>query len=139
MRAAIKSRAVCVAAMTLVIVLATSVPATAQQDTSEPTRVRISEAVLKAFLLHKVLPEYPEDALKRGIEGTVTTDVFIDSEGNVERTANADGNSTLVAAVTDAVKQWKFKPYYLKRKPIPIESQVTLTFELKGGKGTVRY
>ena len=123
----------------LFIAFVLSISTGAQQDTNQPPRVRISEPVLKAFLVHKVIPQYPEEALKRGVEGTVTVEVFIDAQGNVEKTSDADGDPLLVPAVADAVKQWKFKPYYLNRKPIPIESQVTLTFELKGGKGTARY
>jgi len=133
----IRSRLVSLAVMSLVIVLASSTPTTAQKDAAQPIRVRISQPVLKALIVRRVLPEYPEAALKRHLDGAVTITVLIDTHGDVEKTSNAAGDPLLVLAVTDSVKQWKFKPYYLNRKPVPIESQVTITFELKDGKGTV--
>ncbi len=133
-----KCRAVPLCAILLLTAAAATVPALAQHDTLQPTRVRISQAVLQAFIVHKVLPEYPEAALKSHVEGAVTVTVFIDAHGDVEKTSDAKGEPLLVPAATEALKQWKFNPYYLNKQPVEVESQVTITFELKGNKGTVR-
>lgn len=135
----VTTRSTVVAVWIAALVISANVAALAQQETGNPLRVRISEGVLRALVVHRVLPEYPADALKRGVDGKVTVKVFIDTQGDVKQTSAVEGDPLLATAATEAVKQWKFKPYYLNRKPVPIESQVTITFELKGNKGTVRY
>src|SRR5689334_7779972 len=47
----IRSRLVSLAVMSLVIVLASSTPTTAQKDAAQPIRVRISQPVLKALIV----------------------------------------------------------------------------------------
>jgi len=36
----------------------------------------------------------------------------------------------LVPAAIDAVKQWRYKPYVVDGKPVPIETHVTVNFSL---------
>jgi protein TonB len=33
-------------------------------------------------------------------------------------------------AAIDAVKQWKYKPYFLNGEPIEIQTQITVNFKL---------
>jgi TonB family protein len=114
--------------------------ALSQQDSAlQAARVRVSEAVLQAFIVRKVLPVYPKDALERGVDGVVTISVLIDQHGVVEKTWDADGDPLLATAVADAVKQWQFKPYYLNKQPVQVESQISISFELKENRGIVRY
>jgi protein TonB len=40
------------------------------------------------------------------------------------------GDSKLSKAATDAVKQWKYKPYLLNGEPVEIQTQVTINFKL---------
>jgi len=81
-----------------------------ENGVQQSARVRISEAVLQGFIVRKVLPAYPTDALERGVDGVVTISVLIDQHGIVEKTWDADGDSLLTAAVADAVKQWTGGP-----------------------------
>jgi TonB family protein len=133
-----KPKALLVCAMFLIVISGTKVLAAPQKDAFQPTRVRVSHAVLQLFIVHKVLPEYPEAALERGIQGVVTISVLVDQNGVVQKAWDANGDPALVPAVSDAVKQWKFKPYYLNKKPVQVEGQVVVTFELNGTKGIVR-
>jgi TonB family protein len=110
-----------------------------ENGAQQAPRVRISEAVLQAFIVRKVLPVYPKDALERGIDGVVRINVLIDQRGIVEKTWDADGDPLLATAVADAVKQWQFKPYYLNKQPVEVQSQISISFELNGDKGIVRY
>ena len=33
-------------------------------------------------------------------------------------------------AATDAVRQWKYKPYFLNGEPVEIQTQITVIFKL---------
>ena len=110
-----------------------------ENGAQQSARVRVSEAVLQAFIVRKVLPVYPKDALERGIDGVVTISVLIDQHGIVEKTWDANGDPLLATAVADAVKQWQFKPYYLNKQPVEVQSRISISFELEGNRGIVRY
>jgi TonB family protein len=76
-------------------------------------------------VLHRVEPVYPEEARAQGIEGAVVADVFIDREGKVVDVKTVSGAPVLAQAVSDAVKQWVFKP-----RGEAMETRVTLNFRL---------
>jgi protein TonB len=44
------------------------------------------------------------------------------------KTVSGDGQ--LAKAATDAVKQWKYKPYLLNGEPVEIQTQITINFKL---------
>lgn len=82
--------------------------------------------------IKKVDPIYPEVARKSGIEGVVILEVTTDKKGNVEKVVVLKSQSSMLnQAAVDAVKQWKFEPYYSKSKPVPIVFTVTVQFKLK--------
>jgi protein TonB len=39
----------------------------------------------------------------------------------------------LAPSAIEAVKQWKYKPYYLTGEPVEVETQITVNFSLAGG------
>jgi protein TonB len=59
-------------------------------------------------------PKYPPQALRAGVEGSVSVRVEVDANGNptdvqvVER--NGERSRDLDRAVTDAVRKWRFEP-----------------------------
>lgn len=60
----------------------------------------------------KVEPEYPREAVKKELEGTVIADLDIDANGNVTdvRIVSAKPLRVFDAATKAALMQWKFKP-----------------------------
>jgi len=40
------------------------------------------------------------------------------------------GDTVLGRAAADAVRQWKYKPYYLNNEPVEVETQITVNFKL---------
>ena len=38
----------------------------------------------------------------------------------------------LTNAAVDAVKQWRYKPYFLNGEPVEVETQITVNFTLAG-------
>jgi protein TonB len=92
--------------------------------------VRISERVSQLFVVTKVSPQYPDEARKKHIEGSVVMQPEISAEGAVEALKVISGDPLLATAATKAVKQWKYKPYLLNGEPIAVETQVTVNFAL---------
>jgi TonB family protein len=59
-------------------------------------------------LIKKVDPVYRELARKMNLTGTVKVEISIGTDGTVNEVRTLGGNLVLVAAVEDAVKQWKY-------------------------------
>ena len=88
----------------------------------------------KPKLVKKVVPTYPEEAAKAGVEGKIVVEATTDKNGNVINAKVIDGNPVLNQAAIDAVKQWKYEPYILKGVKKPVKFTVVLKFNLKKKK-----
>jgi len=57
-------------------------------------------------------PEYPKDALKRGIGGEVRVRITVDADGKVKSAeiVNSSPAAVFDRAALDAVRRWRFKP-----------------------------
>jgi len=105
-------------------------PSAPKSDTSNPSRVRISEKVAQALAIKKIPPNYPKDARQAGIQGSVVMKAAIDTNGDVVNLNLIQGHPKLVPAAIEAVKQWKYKPYLLNGQPVNVETQITVNFTL---------
>jgi protein TonB len=86
--------------------------------------------VANVLLLKKVPPTYPQEARDKGISGRVVLQTEISPTGDVEKLSVVSGDDVFVPAATDAVKQWKYKPYLLNGEPVAVETQTTVVFQL---------
>ncbi|HTZ97389.1 MAG TPA: TonB family protein [Terriglobales bacterium] len=91
--------------------------------------LRISQGVSQGLLVKKVAPVYPQRALAMSIQGAVELLATINKDGNVSEVKLLSGDTMLARAAMDAVKQWKYKPYYLDDKPLEIQTQITVNFK----------
>jgi TonB family protein len=96
-------------------------------------RVRVSAGVAQGLLIHRVNPVYPPDARHARIQGTVVMRAVIGKDGHLQELHILTGDATLAKAATDAVQQWRYKPYVLNGEPVEIETQITINFTLAGG------
>jgi periplasmic protein TonB len=94
-----------------------------------PHTLRISQGVSQGLLVKKVAPVYPQRALSMRIQGAVELLATISPDGNVKDVKLLSGDTMLARAAMDAVKQWKYKPYYLDDKPLEIQTQITVNFK----------
>jgi protein TonB len=99
---------------------------------SQPSLVKlnISQGVSQGLLIKRVQPKYPTNALTMHLQGAVLLDATIDKEGNVKNLKVLKGDAVLGHAALDAVRQWRYKPYYLDGVPVDIETQITVNFKL---------
>ena len=50
--------------------------------------------------------------------------------GDITHIKVVSGDPQLTKAASDAVKQWKYKPYLLNGEPVEIQTGVTINFKL---------
>jgi TonB family protein len=86
--------------------------------------------VAEASLLHRVEPNYPEEARQHGIQGAVVLSVRIAQNGSVQSVTQLSGPPILAEAATDAVKQWRFKPHLVGGRRAEMQTKITLDFRL---------
>ena len=106
-------------------------PATPGDARQRPIRVRVSQKVSEAFISRKVQPQYPQEAREKQIQGLVVLKAEISKEGDVTELMLVSGHPLLAPAAIEAVKQWKYKPYQLNGQPVAVETQVSVSFELR--------
>jgi protein TonB len=98
---------------------------------AKPTlvRVKVSQGVSQGLLIKHVPPKYPPNALAAHIQGAVEIEATVNKEGNVINPKVLRGDPTLAAAALAAVRQWRYKPYYLDGEPVEIQTQITVNFK----------
>ncbi len=98
-----------------------------------PTRVRVSQGVTEGLLMKKVQPAYPPLARSARIQGQVVLQAVIGKDGTIQNLRAISGHPMLTPAAIDAVKQWRYKPYFLNGEPVEVDTQITVNFTLAGG------
>ncbi len=98
-----------------------------------PQRVRVSQGVSQGLLIKKVQPSYPPLARQARIQGQVLLQAEISKDGTIQNLRLISGHPMLAPAAIEAVKQWRYKPYYLNGEPVEVETQITVIFSLSGG------
>jgi protein TonB len=98
-----------------------------------PKRVVVSQGVTQGMLIHQVKPTYPPLARAARIQGSVVLQAVISKTGTIENLHLIQGHPMLAPAAIEAVKQWRYKPYFLNGEPVEVETQVTVNFTLAGG------
>jgi periplasmic protein TonB len=95
-------------------------------------RIRVASRVVEANLIHDVAPQYPPEAGRARIEGTVVLLAVIGTDGSVKDVRVENGLPILIQAAIDAVKQWRYKPYLVDGEPVEVDSRITINFTLTG-------
>ncbi len=98
-----------------------------------PQRVRVSQGVSQGNLINQVKPVYPQIAKNARIQGAVVLQAEISKGGTIENLRVISGHPMLVPAALEAVKQWRYKPYFLNGEPVAVETTITVNFTLSGG------
>jgi TonB family protein len=101
---------------------------TSAKDSSNP--VLVPSKVADEYLIERVEPEYPESAREQHIQGPVVLMALVGKDGAVEKLSTIKGDSQLATAATDAVQQWRFKPFFRNGSPQEFQTQITVSFRL---------
>ena len=105
---------------------------TSGKDISDPRKANPSapENLLEPpKAIRQVLPFYPEELRRAGIEGAVELQIAIDEEGIVRGAKILKSlHPYLDYTAVQALRQWTYVPVILNGKPIPVYSTVIVNF-----------
>jgi periplasmic protein TonB len=93
-----------------------------------PEVLNISQGVTQGLLIKRVQPVYPPQALAKRIQGLVQLQATISKDGSITNLKLISGQDVLGQAAMEAVRQWKYQPYYLNGRPAEIQTQITVNF-----------
>lgn len=98
---------------------------------AEPVRYD-PETMSEPKVIHKVAPQYPEEAKKDKAQGTVILDAVIAEDGSIRETRVVQGeDGRLVEAARTAVDQWRYEPVRDESgKPMALLFTITIRFAL---------
>jgi TonB family protein len=102
---------------------------------SSTTRLTSSSIWLSAAQAEKLLrsrtePLYPPAALAAHRAGNVVLEVQVAEDGTVADIRVLSGDPLLASAAADAVRNWRYQPYWRHNHPAQFQTDVTLTFNL---------
>jgi TonB family protein len=98
-----------------------------------------AERVKMAALEQPIESSYPLLAGQMAVQGSVLLQALIAADGTVEDLRVLSGPTILASAAREAVRQWRFKPYYQDGKPVETQARVTVNFTIKVSDTTARY
>ena len=99
-------------------------------DPSEAEQPPEAESQMPARWIHRVDPEYPEEAKAQRIQGAVVLDVQVLHDGTVGNIKILSGDPLLAEAAVKAVKQWQYQPDAAEAGVAGSQTQVTVKFSL---------
>lgn len=84
------------------------------------------------FLSPPAAPHYPRLARRKGLEGTVTYEVWLDEQGRQIKLMLKDSSGTqmLDAAALQAIEKWKFSPHKINGLAIAQRVLIPIKFKL---------
>jgi protein TonB len=77
-----------------------------------------------------VEPNYPLLAKQMKVQGSVILQALIDRGGNIEDLHVLSGPAILSSAAMQAVKQWRFRPYYMAGEAVETQARITVNFTI---------
>src|SRR5262249_19206702 len=104
------------------------VAATPPQPSAAP--LHVSQGVLAARLIRKVIPAYPPLARQPRVQGTVRLFGTVDRDGTIQNLQVLSGHPLLVEAALAAVRQWVYRPTLLNGEPVQVLAPIDVTFTL---------
>lgn len=92
--------------------------------------VQVSQGVTAGWKIHDAQPVYPALAVTAHLQGDVILNALIGADGNIENLQAVSGHPMLIPAALEAVRQWRYRPYYLNGVPVEVATQITVRFIL---------
>jgi TonB family protein len=95
-----------------------------------PSGIRVSGNVQAAKLIENPDPEYPAQARRLLLHGTVRLDATIAKDGTIAKLPLVNGHPLFVPAAMAAVQRWHYRPTLLNGAPVEVFSNVEVKFTL---------
>jgi TonB family protein len=75
-------------------------------------------------------PNYPAEALRARVEGTVTLRATVDRTGAVQSVQLIGGPPILAPAAIEAVRQWRYAPTTLNGQAVECTEDISVIFRM---------
>jgi len=108
---------------------ASETPAATPAVVSAADRVQLSPQTARSVTV-SVPPDYPLLARQMKVQGAVILQALISREGAIQELQIVSGPAILATAAREAVKQWRFKPYYQSGQPVETQARITVNFTI---------
>lgn len=106
-------------------------PRTVAQVRPEDNRpIRLISNVLQGKAIVRRTPEYPALAKQIHLEGSVSVEVILSSDGRVESARAVSGHALFKAAAVTAATGWRFQPTLLNGTPVQVTGVIVFNFKL---------
>lgn len=102
----------------------------AKETVAVQPQLKVPPDAMAQRIVYRVNPEYPELARQAGVQGTVVLDTVVNAEGTVTQTKSVSGPDVLSQAAMDAVRWWRYEPYFVNGQPATVETTVAVNFRL---------
>lgn len=109
--------------------LPSSAAESANVATNAGERVRLSPGTAQ-IVERPVQPNYPMLAKQMKVQGSVVLQALIGQEGSIQDLRVLSGPAILSNAAMDAVRQWRFRPYFQSGQPVETEARITVNFTI---------
>jgi len=116
------------AALVAIVLLATTIAAQGEAVYTP------GDGITLPVVVKRVKPNYTTEAMQQRIEGTVTLDTVVKSDGSVGDVSVAQSLDSVYGLDNEAVKavkQFEFKPGMKDGKPVAVRVKIAVTFTLK--------
>lgn len=105
-----------------------------------PARFEVSELTKPPKVIKQVKPEYPMSERRGGFNGEVVVEFVVTPTGDVrDVTVFRSTNPACNESALNAVRQWKFEPGLVNKRPVNARMRVPMVFELEGLVSGDRY
>lgn len=103
-------------------------PVLANELLTVKPQLTVPADVMEQRVVHKVIPDYPESARQAGVQGTVVLNAVVGADGNVTQVTVVSGPEALARAAVAAVRWWRYEPYSVNDRALPVETTVRVDF-----------
>ena len=94
----------------------------------------------REVVIKRVMPEYPDEALRNGAQGIVVIAVVFDAEGQLSKAEVLEApHPSIKKATLDALRFWRTGRYGDESGPQPMAGWLSFSFEIENGQGRVDY
>jgi len=101
----------------------------ARPEAAAMAQVKVAPEVMEKFVVHKVQPVYPEEALHSRVRGTVVLDTIIGEDGEVVSLRPLSGPEVLSRAAAESLRWWRFEPYRVDGRAVRVETTLAVEFQ----------
>lgn len=95
--------------------------------------VQVSSGTMAGQLLSRPDPVFPALPAHSHVSGATVMRVCISAQGIVEKVVPVMGPDVLRQTVIETLSRWRYRPYVVDGKAVPVATTVTLNIEFGGG------